>query len=1151
MPKLLQTHAVRILILSLTLATGRTTFAAEKPPEQEVRGPMPMLESNIDRPLRYFPQGTDFVITNGPESFNRPLYANNTAFRIDGGDRPEFSLYLPGRGGNLRFGIRTGKNAEWLDERDQIVARYRPGSLIYETHGKTAEDALKLTVLPLANERGVIGCVEVGGLGARDAEFILAFGGANGMRGRRNGDIGCESQPVSDFFKLRPDQCKGNVFDLGTNTFVLRGKSATLGGVLSSSRNAIADAKHWSSVAELLKSLDRSETDTPLVVCRRAIASNERFFFLLKQTDTNATVGQLADLASDAALEKLFNQAEEHRRSIAERVVVETPDPFINAAAAALNVAANAVWDEAQDSFMHGAVAWRNRLLGWRGMYSGDALGWHNRTRQHFEGFAKQQNTNPVPNALPTADASANLSRNEAALHSNGDMTKTHYDMNLVAVDAFFRHLLWTGDLDFARREWPVIERHLAWERRLFRREFGPDKLPLYEAYAAIWASDDLAYNGGGSAHGSAYNFYHNRMAARVAKLIGKDPTPYEREAELIAKGMREFLWIKDTGSFAEWKDLLGEQRVHANAAVWTFYHTIDSEVPTPSEAWQMSRFVDTEIARIPVRGPNVPPGNFTIPTTSWMPYTWSLNNVVMAESMHTALAYWQANRADTAFPLFKGALLDSMYLGLCPGNVGATTFYDANRRETQRDFADGVGATSRALIEGLFGIKPDALSGELVLEPGFPAQWDHAAIKHPDVNVSFQRTNDRLTYSIEMKSPKAMRVRLRVSAVSDSVAVVTINNQEAKWRSIEDSVGTPMMEIVSDPSFKTEISVLWKGKKISPAPEISFNTNSSRMTYRFTEDQLVSVNDPQSLFRSIIIESNSFHATFPRAAKGSTVFAKVRQGEMIWWRSINVDVHSGIDSLFESLLTDWDERASGARFEPINLTSHFNDRVTQIFRNEYLAPRSPFCSLATPKQGIGSWCHPNDTFDVDDSGLRAAARRNGGKILLPNGVPLATPSDSDSKNILFTSQWTNYPSTATVPLSGTASHAFLLMAGSTDAMQSRFENGEVIFTYTDGSTARLPLINPINWWPIDQDYFIDDFAFRRPEPIPPRVDLETGQIRVLDVNEFKGKGRTVPGGAATVLDLPLDSGKELKSLSIHSMANEVVIGLMAVTLQR
>ena len=52
-------------------------------------------------------------------------------------------------------------------------------------------------------------------------------------------------------------------------------------------------------------------------------------------------------------------------------------------------------------------------------------------------------------------------------------MSKTHYDMNLVYIDALLRHILWTGDLDFARKMWPVIERHLAWERRLFRRPYG------------------------------------------------------------------------------------------------------------------------------------------------------------------------------------------------------------------------------------------------------------------------------------------------------------------------------------------------------------------------------------------------------------------------------------------------------------------------------------------------------------------------------------------------------------------------------------------------------------------------------------------------------------------------------------------------------
>jgi hypothetical protein len=38
---------------------------------------------------------------------------------------------------------------------------------------------------------------------------------------------------------------------------------------------------------------------------------------------------------------------------------------------------------------------------------------------------------------------------------------------------------------------------------------------------------------------------------------------------------------------------------------------------------------------------------------------------------------------------------------------------------------------------------------------------------------------------------------------------------------------------------------------------------------------------------------------------------------------------------------------------------------------------------------------------------------------------------------------------------------------------------------------------------------------------------------------------------AATVVDLPLDRTKEMKSLSVRALANEVVIGLMSVTLAR
>jgi len=108
---------------------------------------------------------------------------------------------------------------------------------------------------------------------------------------------------------------------------------------------------------------------------------------------------------------------------------------------------------------------------------------------------------------------------------------------------------------------------------------------------------------------------------------------------------------------------------------------------------------------------------------------------------------------------------------------------------------------------------------------------------------------------------------------------------------------------------------------------------------------------------------------------------------------------------------------------------------------------------------------------------------------------------------------------------------------------------GHIKIAYKDGKLTDVDLENPVNWWPIEQDYFIDDFAFMRPEAIPPRVNLKSGIVRVLDPVAFKGKGGHVPGGAGTVLAIPLYPSSELKNLTVSASANEVIIGLLGVTL--
>ena len=1189
----------------------------------EFRQPHGLFEGQTDRPLRYFPDGKDFVITNGTGVFNRPLYCSNKTFRVEGGDQPEFALCAPGRIGNLRLGVRADKGLKWLQQAGTIVTRYRPGSLLYVVQDPLLGDGeLRLTLLPPATGGGLVARVELNGA-PTSTELVWAFDGVRG----------------------------DDRYSLETNRFMVTSSNGMLAGVFSAGTGlSLGNALFWNEPDRLLASANLTN-ETPVLMARALVRSNAPLFFALHAVMTSG-VGYSTNNRPEA-LPAVFEAAQQRRQAVAAQVVVDTPDPFLNAAVPALCVIGDGIWDEAQGVYLQGTTTERSRLPGWRGPYIGDTFGWHDRAQRHLEYWARQQNTQPVPSTMPAADTNANLSRNEAALHSNGDIANAHQDMNLVLMDVLFRHFQWTGDLDFARAMWPVIERHLAWERRLFRREFGPEKLPLYEGYAPMWAGANLGYNGGGSAQATACNYAQNKLAARMAKLLGQDATPYEREAALIQTAMKKLLWQADRGCFAEWRDYLGRQLAHPNGGLWTFYQPVDCGVATPFEAWEMSRHLDTRLTRIPVRGPGVPDdGAFVLPTTDWLPYEWSLNNVVVSENLHTALACWQAGRVEEAYRLFQGCLLDSMFRGVCPGNLGQTSGLDAMRGQSGIDSADAAGIAARLLVEKLFGVQPDPAAGVLLVRPGFPSAWTNAGITHPNFNLTYRQMGLIDTYSIEPKFPRPMALRMQIPARRDGVESVIVNGVAAKWRVVEDAIGQPSIEIQNLAAPKHEVSVIWKGAEPALPPASGMAATGGELQVQFGAAHLREVEDPQNVVGKPEMDTNSFRATVTGSSGQRTLFAWVEQGQFRWWqpvvfevrppfeivqsslqderhlrfqvrnntaeavnRQVAIDTGSRRETVrlrvpafgeskeivlsargclpgamrvvisglqdgelptpamsprgavgrlpsppeegakigrIEGMVVNWRLSAPPKQdWETVNLASVFNDKVTQIFRNEYRSPRSPWCSLSMPKQGLGGWMDYRREFEVDDTGLRAVAGTGAGRLLLPQGVPLQTPAWPDARNVVFASQWDNYPQEVTVPLKGRAAHVYLLMAGSTGPMQSRFDNGEVVVTYGDETSERLALRNPTTWWPIEQDYYMDDHAFRRPERIPPRVNLKTGVVRMLDADGFRGKGGPVWGGAATVLDLPLQREKELKSLTVRALANEVVVGLMSVTLAR
>lgn len=1017
------------------------------------------------RAQHYRPDGNSAVTVDGQSRFNRGLYGAHSGFRVDCSDTPEFGIYLPRMGGNLRLILPEGK----------CTARYTPGRMDYEQGGVKVEAQVMrsedMALWSLTNTTG------------KTVTIPVRFGGVADKKFSREGDLGVDDPTC---FDLKPEYCTGNVYTVdGDHVSVEYGK------------------KDRSILSLIIPAKTYRINDLPAYEGEIELKPGEQAIIALIPS---------AEIPS-APLASLLERAEAERAELASGVEFNTPDAWLNPLGGALAVAADGIWSG--QAWLHGSIGWRTPHLGWRGAYVGSAIGRHDRALTHFKTYADNQITD-IPPVLshPRQDSTLNLARAEkkwgTPMYSNGYICRrpgkkdemSHYDMNLVYIDAMLRHFRHTGDTAAMRELFPVIKLHLDWEKR----NFDPDGDKLYDAYCCIWASDALYYSGGAVTHSSAYNLFANRLTAQVAEAIGEDPTPYIREAEGIAAAIDSVLWMPERGHWAEYRDAAGHQRLHPSAALWTIYHAIDSEIADPLKAYAATCYIDRETPHIPVEGEGVDEGLFTLSTTNWKPYSWSINNVAIAEVMHTALAYWQAGRNEEAYRLMKSVAMDNMYLGAAPLNFGQISYYDKARGECYRDFADPVGVWSRALTEGLFGIRPDLLAKEPVvnLVPGFPAEWDEASVSLPDLAYSFKREGKRSVYTISNRYGHDSDLRLTVPA--KGVKSVKVNGKSASWSSAENSISTPRITV-----------------NAGSAPELEVE----------------------------IIESDSFvpRPSGRERSEGPVNFCEMTDGTLSWWMpevSPIAPTHAAPANGFDDIRPD--------RCETADLSGNYNASVTDIFRNEYLSPRPAVTTLQLPKQGIGEWCHPKLTADIDDSGLRTRLAADGGILHTESGVPFALPSEGS--NIVFTSLWDNYPDSATVKLSGRASHLYLLMAGSTNHMQWGMENGLLRLRYADGSEEVTPLINPHNWAPIELDFYHDDHAFAQaPGALPPyRLHLKTGQMSRTLGDELGIKGvsdRFIDGGAGIVLDVKTDPKRELESLTLETLSGDVVIGLMGLTLQR
>ncbi len=1113
------------------------------------RGARLLTAGQAARSVRYAPESDGFVIRNGSEFFNRPLYGAGGAavdgFRVDAGDLPEFSLFLPGHGGNLRIGVRRGETAKWCFELAEVRARYRAGRMEYAMRDAVLLDRGALLLEVQTGVSGLQAMVRGQDL-PKEVALVWAFGGASGKRGRCNGDLGCEDVPVRTFFQFDVAECNDQRYKLSGACATLESRAGRLRlrapeGAEVRLGSAALWEKGWSALTEAAATGEAH----PVLVGSVALTAEREVYLAVD------VMGQTNEDAATPTTTKAFAARRLELASISNRVRVQTPDLYLAPALNAMLAATEALWSSALEEMVAGGVAERIASPGWRGPCALDALGQHECMQLHLRSWLRRQNQDALPPGLngdeemrAPADAGSSLMRKESLLHTNGDLSASRQDKNLAFFDALVRHLRWTGDAAFAREIWPALLRHMDWEYRLFRRVFpNPDhdaprelgSLPLYESYACVPASENLQYNGGGVAHATAYNYFLNRATASIARLLNEDPVPFDEEAALIQEATRRLLWMPAQGAFAEAKDSAYPQTVFSNPALWTVSRLLDAELPTPREAWQMCAERLAAMRPIPVAGKDVPSGGFLLTSSDWTLAEPSLNRLSMAEGVHFALALWQAGMADEAFALLRGNLLDSMYLGLCPGNLHVTSALDPHRGETQCDAGDPLGITARAVVEGLFGVLPDMLRGTLTVRLGFPSEWNEARLVHPEIEIEWRRDGLHETLAITSRLPQPVALTLVLPARTTSDPVVLSNGHAYPFAFDADATGTPRLVLTNfPPATAWQIDVRWHGRPPIAVP--------ARATYRVGERIVL----PMPLTIGMLDDPQGCLSTGGVANRVGrhAVFARVVEEKCGYWLPIPLEIVPAVAAPVADAGVQPAER-----YEPVELSKLLDGKVTELLRRSYAAPRSAFCSLALPEHMLGGWADGEMRFEIDDAGLRGA----GGTLKTAFDILFVTPADRAAANCRFLSFWEQDQQVVTSSLTGKAHTLYLLMTGTTIPQATRMEHGAVTVTYADGTLSRLSLRTPETWWPVEQDYRTNDLLFRMEasRPLPPRVDLRTGRTRLLDHASFEGKGGPVAGGAATVLHLPLYADRELASVRIECSLYGVVVALLAMTLGR
>lgn len=1075
---------------------------------------------------RYAAEGGAIVKRNGDLVGNRPLYCKHMPAVALAGDRP-FTRLIHDRanGGALMLAFTRNGQGKWLQDFSQVTARFYPGRVAWELADEAFPQVkLTLEVVPLAERAGF--AQQLTATGAQAGDEIVWVHGATKKPAPFNGDPNVSLlwtfdpllNPKVGTKRFDPEDCRGDQVRVRGELFEITppATTATLaryafaGRCTVASALKVADASAWTTPTRLAQTAARelpiacgqfklSEAAKPAVW---AVVSFDE-----KSTDTAQFLREP---------EKLFEDGRARAEAYARQVVADTPDDALDVAVGFGAAALDGMFYP--PTYVHGSMAWNLPLVGWRTLYGPTAYGWRENVKANGRHYIGHQRQDAGPDRPKRDDGQwqGTLQAQDSIYFSRGRIMQDHgmYNMQSVFFDMLIHAWRWTGDKELEKILRPALELHLDWARRCF----DPDGNGVYESFINTWATDNVWYNGSETTQETAYVYRGHRAAAELARRAGdaKAARAHDQRADKILLNMMKSLWIPEKGYLAENREPLNLKRRRDDTCLYSIFIPIDSGMLTPMQAAQALYYTEWGLERV-----KSPLGGERCWTSNWVPSIWSVRENYPGDNCHLALAYFQTGLPEQGWELLKGLYREAAYNQPAPGSLGMPT--------GGLDFNDVTSIFCRTVVEGLFGYRPDRPNGVVRVAPSWPAAWDHASIRTPDFSLAFKREGESASYAFTQKD--SARVEFRLPVRAERIMGVTLNGENVKYR-IEPGFGHSLLVVNAPALTQAEVRVQWEKTLTTPTENRLEGVVAKAATLQVKNGKIVKLVDPTKALEKMRVKGGLAQGRFSRQAGHHMVFALVRSGELERWEMFKIKLNDPQGEA-ERAAQNPTQAPAEARWTLVDMQGKLNANVLDIYSQSYKSPRVETCSAQIAYDGLTPWtmyAFKNPKPGLDLSAVPQLVKD--GQLITPQGARFAWSKDP-KKNIAFTSQYDNWPRSVSVPVGRKGKAAWFLVAGSTNPMQTRLANGVLRLRYADGEEDRLELTPPINYWSLSSiygaDYNTERDGFCLPKPLPPTVQLGANC-------------------RAMVLGRRLREGKELKSVTLETLSQEVVIGLMGVS---